>query len=468
MRILPRFLLAVTLLAGTALGSESFAANLLANPGFETGGGSYTGWFTFGSGVQISTAATDNIFRSGAAASKIYGGFVGCPGGTFNVGGYGQAFTPTVGKVYQFSGYSYIASADPMLGTTPCTKNRVVAKLAFFNAASGGTEIASNEYIIADGNSPTNQWNAFTVSAPAPSGALRVEALILYLQPACDPGSAFVDDLSFDELTPAAQPNVLANPSFTSGLASWNAFNNVFTDSRSGAVRTPTGSAKLFSSFVNGVDSGIYQTFPAAVNSVWELAGYALQSCIDNDALRGTDNSIIGVITFKDGAAATLSSTSTVLVDGTSPLGTWTRHVVTGVAPAGTASVSAYILFVSPSLQSGSAWVDDISLQNLGTVGVDPTAGPRGLQLSQNVPNPFSGSTRIDFALPERGFVDVGVYDVAGRRIATLVRGELAAGPHVATWDGLNSSGAPAPRGIYQYLVKTATGQQSRSMLLDR
>ena len=139
-------LLGTIVIASVVGASPAASANLLSNPGFETGGGSYSGWFTFGGGVQLSLPSGDNIIRTGAAASKTYGGFTGCPSlPSFNVGGYGQAFTPVAGKVYTLSGYSYIAAADPIPGTTTCTKNRMLAKIAFFNAAVGGTELSANE-----------------------------------------------------------------------------------------------------------------------------------------------------------------------------------------------------------------------------------------------------------------------------------------------------------------------------------
>jgi len=125
----------LTLAALPMLGSPSPAnANLLANPGFEDAGGSFTGWTTFGAGlpptnVQISTPTGDNIIRTGVAAAKVYGGFNNCPGtGSFNVSGFYQAFTsPTPGNVYQLSGYSYISAADSIPGTDTCNKNRMLA-----------------------------------------------------------------------------------------------------------------------------------------------------------------------------------------------------------------------------------------------------------------------------------------------------------------------------------------------------
>ncbi len=466
-----RFLAGLSLLGTVVLGSvlgasTAGAANLLANPGFETGGGSYAGWFTFGDGVQLSLPAGDNIIRTGSAASKTYGGFAGCPGlPAFNVGGFGQAFTPTAGKVYTLSGYSYIAAADSIPGTTTCTKNRMLAKIVFFNAAVGGSELSSNEIVIGDGNTIKDQWNAFSVSAPAPVGALRVEALFLYLQPACDAGAVYVDDTSFDESTPVAQPNALANPSFTSGLASWTSFDNVFHQTASNWVRTPTGSVKLFSSFDPNflAPSGLFQAVPAAGDQLWELEAYAMTSCFD--PINGAnDNFVLARIVYKDGGGVELGGNDVVILDGASSPGTWTKSSVTAVAPAGTATASAYILFISPSNQGGSAYVDDVALRNLGTVDV-AAAPANAIQLAQNVPNPFSGSTRIDFTLAQSGAVDVSIYDLAGRRVANLYQGSLDAGPHAVSWNGRTATGVAAAPGIYQYVVKTASGRQSRSML---
>jgi len=459
------------LLAASAVSvtSPAAAANLLVNPGFETGGGSYTGWTTFGNGAQLSLPTPgDNISRTGVAASKLFGEFTGCPSAkSFTVGGCFQAFAPTAGRLYTMSGYSFISLADPIPGTTTCTKNRALAKIAFYNAAVGGTEMSSNEVVIGDGNSITNQWNAFTVSAPAPPGALRVEALLLFLQPGCDTGSTYIDDTSFEETTPAVEPNVLVNPSFNTNLIGWTTFGNVVRDARAGSFRTPAGSAKMFSTFSPDTPSGMFQSFAATAGSLWQLDAYAMTSCLFNDAITGTnDNSVIAKIVFRDAGNVEIGANQTVILDNTSPLGDWTAHTVTAVAPAGTTAAQAYLLFISPTLQGGSMWVDDINFQNLGTVDASPGPGARGIELAQNVPNPFGSSTRIDFVLPEAGTVNLVVYNIAGRRIATLVQGRLDAGPHSVTWNGKTANQVSAAPGMYQYVLKTSAGQSSRRMLL--
>ena len=183
-----RLLIAAVLLTVSATCSQPFAqTNKLANPGFEDNGGSYNGWFTFGSNVTLSLPGGDNIIRTGSAASKIYGDFGGCPIPSFHVNGFGQAFaSPVVGNVFTLGGYSFVSSADTIPGTNTCAYNRMVAKIVFFNAASGGSELASNEIVIGDWDTPRDQWIQFSVSAVAPPGALRVEALvpgILALEP---------------------------------------------------------------------------------------------------------------------------------------------------------------------------------------------------------------------------------------------------------------------------------------------
>jgi hypothetical protein len=469
-RLLVGLRIVAALLTMVVVASPSFAqTNMLANAGFEDGGGSYNGWFTFGSGVQLSLPGGDNIIRTGVAASKTYGGFTGCPIPTFNVGGYGQAFTaPVIGDIFELGGYSFVSIADTIPGTNTCQYNRMIAKVVFFNATSGGSEISSNEIIIGDWDTPRNQWIEFSVSAPAPPGALRVEALFLFLQPGCDAGSVFVDDTWFYERSPVTEPNVLVNPSFNTNLTGWTKFGNVYYDGRVFARRTPTGSAKLYSTFNAGYDSGMFQKFAAAPGSIWKMGAYALTTCMESPIYGTNDNHVIARIVFFDATSAEVGSSEAIICNNASPLGTWTHHELVIAAPAGTDSLAAYILFISPTLQGGATWVDDISLAQIGWSGVDPVTPTGGFKLHQNIPNPFNPTTRIDFDLEKSGTVDLSVYDAAGHHVATLFRGHLAAGPHQLTWDGMTAGGSKAASGVYLYVLKTEMGQMSHRMVLLR
>ncbi len=64
-------------------------------------------------------------------------------------------------------------------------------------------------------------------------------------------------------------------------------------------------------------------------------------------------------------------------------------------------------------------------------------------------PNPFNPQTTVKFTNPVAGPVNVGIYDVQGRLIRTLVRADLAAGDHSRVWDGRAADGGRAASGVY-------------------
>ncbi|MBK6912819.1 MAG: T9SS type A sorting domain-containing protein [Ignavibacteriales bacterium] len=73
---------------------------------------------------------------------------------------------------------------------------------------------------------------------------------------------------------------------------------------------------------------------------------------------------------------------------------------------------------------------------------------PKSHILSQNYPNPFNPSTTISFAIPEKSFVTLKVYDVLGREVANLVNEELETGIFEMTFDASTLSS-----GVYIYRI---------------
>jgi VCBS repeat protein/flagellar hook capping protein FlgD len=82
-------------------------------------------------------------------------------------------------------------------------------------------------------------------------------------------------------------------------------------------------------------------------------------------------------------------------------------------------------------------------------VGVSPGSLPTEVALSAGWPNPTRAAVRFDLDLPTNAQVSVGVYDLTGRRVATLAEGALSAGRHALAWDGRSVAGGPAPAGLY-------------------
>jgi len=87
-------------------------------------------------------------------------------------------------------------------------------------------------------------------------------------------------------------------------------------------------------------------------------------------------------------------------------------------------------------------------------------------QLEQNFPNPFNPRTSISFALSEAAVVTIDVFDVAGRKITTLIDAYLEAGEHRVEWDGTDASGVSMASGIYLYRMRADGMIESRKMLL--
>ena len=75
---------------------------------------------------------------------------------------------------------------------------------------------------------------------------------------------------------------------------------------------------------------------------------------------------------------------------------------------------------------------------------------------------------RVPFSLPaaadagER--VRLGVYDLGGRRVKSLVDGTLGAGPHEVMWDGLDDAGRPVGAGLYFTRLELAGRSVTRKL----
>ncbi|MEM6336609.1 MAG: T9SS type A sorting domain-containing protein [Bacteroidota bacterium] len=79
---------------------------------------------------------------------------------------------------------------------------------------------------------------------------------------------------------------------------------------------------------------------------------------------------------------------------------------------------------------------------------------PATLALQPSYPNPFAATTTLPYGLPEAGEVSANVYDLLGRRVATLATRER----RPAGWHELRIDGARWPSGVY--FVALEAGEQ--------
>lgn len=114
------------------------------------------------------------------------------------------------------------------------------------------------------------------------------------------------------------------------------------------------------------------------------------------------------------------------------------------------------------------AAIDDFSLTAIKRPAVDAPDGAIALRsgiVSCN-PNPFNPRTTILFRTVGKGPAELCIYDVAGRRVKSLVDGPIDAGLHTRAFDGRDDAGRPLPSGIYFIHLNTADVLDVRQMTL--
>jgi FlgD Ig-like domain len=91
---------------------------------------------------------------------------------------------------------------------------------------------------------------------------------------------------------------------------------------------------------------------------------------------------------------------------------------------------------------------------------------PLAVSLSPGVPNPFNPLTKIEYALPSAMKVDLAIYDISGRRIATLATGQKSAGRHETYWGGADDRGVEVASGVYFARLETPEKSEMRKLVL--
>ncbi|HYM80987.1 MAG TPA: FlgD immunoglobulin-like domain containing protein, partial [Candidatus Limnocylindria bacterium] len=99
------------------------------------------------------------------------------------------------------------------------------------------------------------------------------------------------------------------------------------------------------------------------------------------------------------------------------------------------------------NLQAG---INGIQIRHLDAVGVEPGLGAASSSLRRIVPNPASGTQRIEMRLAEASAgAALEIVDIAGRIMWRAAIGHLGAGNQVLEWNGRDDAGRPAPAGLY-------------------
>lgn len=124
-------------------------------------------------------------------------------------------------------------------------------------------------------------------------------------------------------------------------------------------------------------------------------------------------------------------------------------------------------MFVTDSTDVDSLLLDCPPKPPPAGVG-DPHGLPTRLRLAVVRPHLGSADVGLRMELPWRTSVRLAVYDVAGRRLTTLVDREVAAGVSDVTWSGADDSGRHVASGIYFLRLSCAKGAQVSKVVMLR
>lgn len=86
---------------------------------------------------------------------------------------------------------------------------------------------------------------------------------------------------------------------------------------------------------------------------------------------------------------------------------------------------------------------------------------PDKLSLSPNYPNPFNSSTTISYGIPSESEVTLEIYDILGKRIASLVNQQQQPGNYQVSWNATDM-----PSGAYFARLKAGEQSQTMKMIL--
>ena len=98
-------------------------------------------------------------------------------------------------------------------------------------------------------------------------------------------------------------------------------------------------------------------------------------------------------------------------------------------------SIQRFKLVVASSDVTSNNWFGDL---------------PENIQLSQNYPNPFNPTTIISYALPQTSNVTLEVFDLLGRKVATLINKEVKQAGN----NTVNFSAGALSSGVYLYRLE--------------
>jgi Putative Ig domain/FlgD Ig-like domain len=137
-----------------------------------------------------------------------------------------------------------------------------------------------------------------------------------------------------------------------------------------------------------------------------------------------------------------------IISSGAAPSG-MTLDSATGVLSGAPGELGHFVFTVRATDANGVGATHDSEIDVFSPVGVEPASVPTVSYLAAPAPEPARGPTTIAFGLAVRTPVRLEVFDLAGRRVATVASGVYAAGRYRQPWDARGDDGRELASGRY-------------------
>jgi hypothetical protein len=95
------------------------------------------------------------------------------------------------------------------------------------------------------------------------------------------------------------------------------------------------------------------------------------------------------------------------------------------------------------------------------TVAAETPSPSASIALERPTPNPFRTTMRFGYAIPAGPVpVEIGIFDLAGRRVRSLAKGSQSIGQYEVRWDGLGDNGQRVQHGVYFLRASVGTARR--------
>jgi CubicO group peptidase (beta-lactamase class C family) len=105
-------------------------------------------------------------------------------------------------------------------------------------------------------------------------------------------------------------------------------------------------------------------------------------------------------------------------------------------------------------------FAEEITLSALDDLNIEH------FSLIQNYPNPFNPVTAIQFSVPKDSYVNLKIFNILGKEVATLISGDVSAGYHKVIWNGRDKTGKPLSSGMYFSRMESGSFSVVKKMVL--